>query len=564
MRVTRLGLGLIVLGAAVGCHIVVDEPPPPPRAYYPPPQRPAPPARPEAPLPPEQRYTRLRERRPAPPGQEPWAVMRTRVEKLRSVHPAPIHIAETPIQPAFVATLRARKPARCGLVERAPNEFITVDCQAYKRPRLGLTIADPGRITRLYKAGLLRLDPGAVHPPGAAAYAYPSRTTAGATATPEASPSPTNVTATVALPGGIDHRTDGTEGPVKNQLAVGDCTAFSFSTTMDNAILRLNSKVVVSPTHVWSHYGVPDFAPAFDNNKGRALTDMTSWAYDGPTACRLYRGDTQGYGTDSCNSAYNVTEDSIDAPLTAQITKADTAGEFKPSELSILYQRTNNLPTDPGPDTDALAAAIATGKDIWVGLHFYGGSQGEGKGWFYLNTGNVIGDYAWDPSGGGHGVVLAGYRTEGGVRQFLVHNSWGPTPGTTGSWGDNGYAWISDAMVKQMLIFAATIKVDSVTAPTPAPVPPAPQANGACPTGFSQDPLDNQCRKQCSATTACAATEFCAAVTVTLSGTPPSWCFPLNPLTDDDCTENELVDSVTGLCAPICSDDTRPANGKCN
>jgi hypothetical protein len=489
--------------------------------------------------------------------------MRTRVVKFRSVHPAPIHIVEAPIQPAFVATLRARKPARCGLVERAPNEFVTVDCKAYKRPQLALTIADPARITRLYKAGLLRLDPGAVHPPGAAAYAYPSRTTAGAAA-PEASPSPTNVTATVALPGGIDHRTDGTEGPVKNQLAVGDCTAFSFSTTMDNAILRLNSKVVASPTHVWSHYGVPDFAPAFDNNKGKAITDMTSWAYDGPTACRLYRGDTQGYGNDSCAGAYNVTQDSIDAPLSAQITKADAAGEFKPSELSILYQRTNNLPTDPGPDTDALAAAIATGKDIWVGFHFYGGTQGEGKGWFYLNPGNVIGDYAWDTSGGGHGVVLAGYRMEGGVRQFLIHNSWGPTPGATGSWGDNGYAWISDAMVKQMLIFAATIKVDPMTAPAPAPVPPAPQANGACPTGFSQDPLDNQCRKQCSATTTCAATEFCAAVTITLSGTPPSWCFPLNPLTDDDCTENELVDSVTGQCAAICADDSRPANGKCN
>ncbi len=564
MRATTVGLGLIVLGVAVGCQVEVGPPQPPPRVAYYPPRPPPPVYRPERPLPPVRRAP-VRPRPPIAVGEEPWAVMRSRVVKFRSVHPAPIRIAETPIQPAYVAKLRARKPSRCGLVERAPNEFVTVDCQAYKRPQLGVVIADPGRITRLYKAGLLRLDPGAVHPPGAALYAYPPREAVGATAPAEAAPTPSNVAATVTLPGGIDHRTDGTEGPVKNQLAVGDCTAFSFSTAMDNAILRLNSKTVVSPTHVWSHYGVPDFAPAFDNNKGKALTDMTSWGYDGPTACRLYRGDTQGYGDDACAGAYNVTEDSIDAPLSALITKADAAGEFKPSELSILYERAHNLPTDPGPDTDALAAAIATGKDIWVGFHFYGGSQGEGKGWFYLNPGNVIGDYSWDPAGGGHGVVLSGYRTEGGVRQFLVHNSWGPTPGTTGSWGDNGYAWISDAMVKQMIIFAATIKVDPVNAPAPAPVPPAPQANGACPTGFSKDPLDNQCRKQCSATIACdSVAELCAPVSISLSGAPPEWCFPLNPLTDDDCTENQLVDSVTGLCAPICSDDSRPANGKCN
>ena len=35
-------------------------------------------------------------------------------------------------------------------------------------------------------------------------------------------------------------------------------------------------------------------------------------------------------------------------------------------------------------------------------------------------------------------------------------------------------------------------------------------------------------------------------------------------LTDDDCGESQLVDSVTGQCAEMCPDDSRPANGQCD
>ena len=44
---------------------------------------------------------------------------------------------------------------------------------------------------------------------------------------------------TEVLPDTVDHRADNYEGPIKNQGAVGSCTAFSLSTVMDNAILRL-------------------------------------------------------------------------------------------------------------------------------------------------------------------------------------------------------------------------------------------------------------------------------------------------------------------------------------
>ena len=62
---------------------------------------------------------------------------------------------------------------------------------------------------------------------------------------------------TAALPDGVDHRNDGTEGPIKDQGQVGSCTSFSLSSAMDNAIRRQNKSDTISSLHIWSHYGYP-------------------------------------------------------------------------------------------------------------------------------------------------------------------------------------------------------------------------------------------------------------------------------------------------------------------
>jgi hypothetical protein len=153
------------------------------------------------------------------------------------------------------------------------------------------------------------------------------------------------------------------------------------------------------------------------------------------------------------------------------------------------------MPANPND----VAAVLATGADMWVAFSL----DVDNWGYQALQTNNnVIPD--WTTPEGGHAVVLAGYRgMPDGSKQFLIHNSWGT------DWGDHGYAWVSDRMVRQFLKSAYKVKVQSVA-------PPSPQQPQAL------------------------------------------------PLTDDDCDSDELVDGVTGQCSPECPDGSRPMNGVCN
>ena len=60
-------------------------------------------------------------------------------------------------------------------------------------------------------------------------------------------------TSTGALPDAVDHRSNGMEGPVKNQGAVGTCTAVSLSTAMENAL-----RIVVGQFGNAGHSGTAD------------------------------------------------------------------------------------------------------------------------------------------------------------------------------------------------------------------------------------------------------------------------------------------------------------------
>ncbi|MFI5042970.1 MAG: C1 family peptidase, partial [Acidimicrobiales bacterium] len=283
-------------------------------------------------------------------------------------------------------------------------------------------------------------------------------------------------------PDAVDHRQDGTEGPIKDQGDVGSCTSFSLSSAMDNGIRRQNKGDTMSSLHIWSHYAFPNMSRAGEGNLNKAIADWAVWPYDPSVACEL----DQSGGEEPCGPySPPVTQGgaSSDPAIQASEKTAEAAGQWKVTEYDAV-------PTDP----DSIAALLATGSDVWFSMEI-------GNSWMNP-SGDTIADWDQNSIDGGHAVLLSGYRHKNGQRQFLIHNSWGPT------WADNGYAYISESMLKQFIKSAYKVVVANASAPPPPP----------------NDP---------------------------------------NALTDDDCSSTQLVDAVSGQCATMCPDDSRPSNGQC-
>ncbi len=480
-----------------------------------------------------------------PPSQPlPYAVAQfaqaesARRNSVRATPPPPAPNVFEPINLAALANVARMFPRGCAPFQAAPGVYVHLDCRRYE-PIAGARPVDPGSLLRLFQAGQLRLDPqvlGAVAPPslltgleslmGGSA---PSATASALASSPR------------QLPASVDHRLLGTEGPVKDQQLVGSCTAFSLSSVMDNAIRRLNQADVVSAMHVWSRYADPTMASAESHNEGRPLTLWGDYPYDERVACRMEAQD------DGCAELLmppvQVGTAANDPTVQAQIRAADAAGRYTITEVDQIN------PIDP----DALALDLATGKDVWFAL---GVGQDAWTSPEVQSTG-VVPD--WSIEDGGHAVALAGYRTTGAGRQFLVHNSWGP------SWGDGGYGWISEAMIRAHAQYAYTIKLVDRAAPSPPPTPvptPPPQPGGApgCPAGYTTLLGLPLCHKACTTAADCGPGGTCVSMMPTGGLTT---CAPSNPLTDDDCGAGELVDIVTGRCAPACANGLRPASGWC-
>jgi hypothetical protein len=373
----------------------------------------------------------------------------------RIVHPPPAVNASTGRLNLSALRLKLRLDRKCGPreVPAGSGHWIHLDCN----PHAAMTKSKPfsGRKLKLLVAGALKLD-SAVGKAG------------------------TTKVSALALPDAVDHRQDGTEGPIKDQGQVGACTAFSLSSAMDNAIRRQNKPDTISSLHLWSHYGFPEMQRAGDSNLNKPTAPWETWPYDERVACEL----DVGAGDDCGPYTPEVAPGSApsDAALQSKIRDEDARGRWRVTEY-------DEIPSNG----DSISALLATGADVWL-------SMNVGSTWMTLK-GDTIQDWTDAQLEGGHAIIFSGYRHKGGQRQFLVHNSWGK------DWGDGGFAYISEAMLTQFVKHAYGIVVSDGTQPPPA-----------------SDP---------------------------------------NGLTDDDCGQDELVDSVTGQCAPMCPDDSRPANGQC-
>jgi hypothetical protein len=374
---------------------------------------------------------------------------------LRIVHPLPL--PNLGVAQLDIPHIILRLGRRCGPAQLGGGHWIHLDCNVHQPILNAQPVALLAHKIRLMQTGGLRL----------------------------------TAPVAAALPDAVDHRIApfATEGPIKDQGQVGSCTAFSLSSAMDNGILRQNAGDSMSSMHIWSHYGFPAMQNAASATLNRAIASAKIWPYDERIACELDQsgepGDCGPYNPPVTQGGWQ----SDGNTKTAQ-ANADKAGLWKVTEFDAA-------PTDP----NSIATLLAAGSDVWFSMDI-------GNSWMNP-TGDTIADWDDNSIDGGHAVLFAGYRHVNGQRQFLVHNSWGS------EWGNNGYAYISEAMVNRYIKTAYKVVVASTAAPPPPSPNPTP-------------PLSNP-----------------------------------NALTDDDCSATQLVDSVTGQCATMCPDDSRPANGQC-
>lgn len=524
---------VLFLLASSACEIHVGSPPspaaaPPPtavahRASAPPPAHPAPPppAHPATPQPPHPAHLAIAKAE---------SVRRIAI-RLQPPPPAP-NVQTTVNLTALARVPQGSSAKACAPFEAAPGVFVHLDCKKYSAVPVAKQV-NPAKKVLLFKLGRLRLDPPA---PGAvtATPLVGSGVATGDGATPQ------QQAPQQAFPDTVDHRAQGIEGAVKNQGLVGDCTAFSLSTVMDNAIRRLNKNDMTSSMHLWSHYAQPDMAIAGASNHMHPIAIWSDYPYDLRSACRLEHSTVE----DQCDMLQPPAlpgTGANDPVVQAQIQAADNKGRYEIAEIDQY----------PTVDPDLFVADLAMGKDIWLAMDI------NTDAWSKV-SGGVIHD--WATHDGGHAIAFAGYRLTPNGRQFLVHNSWGTR------WGDGGYAWISEAMVRQHVSqvngqpLAYTLKVVDLSAPPPPPTP-LPSGNGGCAQGYTTTPGIPVCQRLCAIDSDCGPGGVCVNISPTSS---VMVCVAANPLTDDDCGGEEVVDLVTGLCAAICPNGTRPAAAQCS
>jgi predicted secreted protein len=214
---------------------------------------------------------------------------------------------------------------------------------------------------------------------------------------------------------------------VKDQQAAGVCWSFAISSIMDNAARRAGRADVFAPLHIISN---DEWNLLWTQGAGHTIVAEGSWPYDPHKACEL---DRYTANEQYCSSAYNVTPGSwnSDPPLVAQRAQAESLGAFK----IIAFHPLKKQPASIDEIVDVLAGGQAIFADVDINIGAWSYSRG-------FDATGLIPDWEGD---GGHAVEIAGYRTVSGQRQFLVHNSWGV------SWGDGGYAWISEKMMRERL-----------------------------------------------------------------------------------------------------------------
>jgi hypothetical protein len=271
------------------------------------------------------------------------------------------------------------------------------------------------------------------------------------------------------LPAVVDHRRDGTEGPIRNQATSPACTAFAEAAALDHALARWSGKSSeCSVMEIWSRYHSPSEESSLAKNVTHPISEEHDWPFNPAEATRLIPCEQLGKSKrGDCGKKPD------EARLKAIEQKA--IGEF----TKIEYLGT--------PDVTVLEAKIAAGQDIIAAIEVPPALVPKGKpGARYIpNYGKSGG------SGSGHALLLSGYANFPHGAYFLAHNSWGK------KWGDDGYAWIHMATLTKwakQLVSVDAEPLDREAGKHPKRV----RGTSTCAAGLVPDSIGGKCSEACS------------------------------------------------------------------
>lgn len=272
------------------------------------------------------------------------------------------------------------------------------------------------------------------------------------------------------LPEAVDHREDGSEGPVRQQGRAGSCTANAMAAAIDHALMRRDGEPqAVSVLHIWARYHLPKAGHA-DKNIGRTLASERDFPYDQRLACMWA----------SSKNCKACKIDKQPVPCKQPVDQAlVAAADSKP------YARVLHVTRLDAPTPLQMRQILARGQDVWMGMKinrdaFKAANEGD----------HVVGDFDSSVPVSGHSMLVAGYRTQPDGTYFLLHNSWGTR------WGDGGYAWIHERQlgsVTMVRVVEAVRHGEPLPPGLADPTPPAP----ACPQGQAPDAASQGCAPRC-------------------------------------------------------------------
>jgi C1A family cysteine protease len=225
---------------------------------------------------------------------------------------------------------------------------------------------------------------------------------------------------TEALPKIVDHRADGTEGPVRKQGGP-QCTAFAFTSALDHAFSRWTGAAAnFSVMQIWARYHQKNERAAADSNVGDLLANESDWPYDSKEA----------------NSWLHCKKDQKPDVPCGKTPDDKRLKDLEPKAVAELTQ----IEVVPLTQLDVLREKIAGGQDVTMAIKLPSFATAGEPGAKY-----IVGIPKDKPDAklkGAHQILLSGYAMTPSGTYYLVHNSWGP------KWGDGGYAWLHEDFLK--------------------------------------------------------------------------------------------------------------------